>query len=196
MEKSQESNREHLKIIKKDDDKFDLKEFVSFILITAAIVIPIRMFIAQPFVVNGESMKPTFETGQYLIVDQLSYKIHEPQRGDVIVFKYPEDETKYFIKRIVGLPGETVEINEKTVEITKTNGEKITLSEPYIKLEKDSFNNTKLADDEYFVMGDNRSASLDSRVWGPLKKYEIVGQAFVRLLPFSEIDYLPGDFDF
>ena len=89
-------------------EKSLLLEVLQFLLIAAFIVLPIRLFIAQPFVVNGESMVPNFDTGQYLIVDQLSYHFEHPQRGDVIVFKYPYDTSKFFIKRVIGLPGETV----------------------------------------------------------------------------------------
>ena len=180
----------------KSKDEWSLVEFIKFAIITLIVVIPIRMYVAQPFVVNGASMSPTFETGQYLVVDQLTYHLTKPSRGDVIVFRFPQDTSKFFIKRVVGLPGETIMISGQEVTITDKDGSEIILEEPYIKLTKESFTETKLADDEYFVMGDNRSASLDSRIWGPLDEKYIIGRAYLRLLPAKKIDFLPGEFSF
>jgi signal peptidase I len=174
-----------------------IKDFISFIVLTAIIVLPIRFFIAQPFIVNGSSMSPTFETGQYLIVDQLSYRFHDPVRGDVIIFKYPGNTKIFYIKRIIGLPGETVNINENTVTIINSdNPNGFILDESFVIFPKETFMEKTLSDSEYFVMGDNRAASSDSRVWGPLSKDLVVGKAFVRLWPFNKIDYLPGKFSF
>jgi signal peptidase I len=183
---------QEIKIIKKADD-WNLWEFVKFLLITTAIVLPIRFYVAQPFVVSGESMFPTFKNGQYLIVDQISYNLGKPERGDVAIFKFPQDTSKYFIKRVVGLPGETVEVKGKDVYITpKGSTEKIKLEEPYIELEREVYETTNLEDAEYFVMGDNRLQSYDSRFWGPLDEKYLVGRALVRLLPVNSISYLPG----
>lgn len=177
-------------------------EVVKFFLLALIIVAPIRFFVAQPFIVQGKSMDPTFETGQYLIIDELSYNFEKPERGDVIVLRYPKDTSKYFIKRVIGLPGETLTISGGTVTITTKKGEAVVLEEPYVTFEKtNSTDNETIelkdykesdANDEYFVMGDNRSASLDSRVWGTLPERLIVGRAYVRLFPFNAIDYLPG----
>lgn len=169
------------------------KELITFAIVAAIIVIPIRTFIAQPFIVSGESMYPTFDTGQYLIIDQLSYKLEDPVRGDVIIFKYPQDPSKFFIKRIIGLPNEKIKIEGNNVRITMTDGTEITLDEPYVVMHRESNQETILGDDEYFVMGDNRLASLDSRIWGPLKKDMIAGRAWLRLLPVDKADFLPGD---
>lgn len=168
-------------------------EIVKFTIISILIVAPIRFFIAQPFIVRGESMVPSFQDGQYLIVDELTYRREVPARGDVIVFKYPKDITKYFIKRIIGLPGEKVEINNGIVTVySKQNPDGKLLSEPYIK--DVSYENTSetLGDNEYFVMGDNRSNSLDSRIWGPLPTKNITGRVIVRLFPFQEAGLFPG----
>jgi signal peptidase I len=154
------------------------------------------MYVAQPFVVSGASMSPTFETGQYLIVDQFSYNFSEPERGDVIIFRFPKDPSKFFIKRIIALPSENIIINGEEIKIITRDGEEIILDEPYIKLTKDSYTETMLGHDEYFVMGDNREASLDSRIWGTLEEKYIIGKALFRLLPIGEIDYLPGKFNF
>lgn len=183
----------------KTDNKKDLKfvDFIKFAVITILIVVPIRMYVAQPFIVNGASMSPTFETGQYLIVDQFTYHFGEPQRGDVVIFKFPQDTSKFFIKRVVGLPGERVVIDAGIVTIVKEDGsEEVVLNEPYIEFKRNSYSETQLDEDEYYVMGDNREASLDSRIWGPLDKKYIVGRAYTRLLPVGEIDFMPGKFDF
>ena len=97
--------------------KQSILELLRFALIALIIVIPIRIFIMEPFVVSGSSMFPTFDNGDYLIVDKLSYKISDPQRNDVVIFKYPNDKTKFFIKRVIGLPNETVDIKDGVVTI-------------------------------------------------------------------------------
>ncbi len=174
------------------------KELVRFSLIAIVVVLPIRYFVAQPFIVNGASMDPTFETGQYLIVDQLSYRFEEPKRGDVVIFRYPLDPQKFFIKRVIGLPGEKVTLNSNGVTITnEASPEGFLLEQDFIVHSK-SENPTEitLRATEYFVMGDNRPASSDSRSWGPLPRKNIVGRAFLRLLPLNEIGIFPGSHSF
>lgn len=168
-------------------------ELIKFAAIALVIVVPIRMFIAQPFVVSGESMFPTFDDGQYLIVDEISYLTKGPHRGDVVIFKYPNDPSRFFIKRIIGLPNETVQIKGDVVKIINTeHPEGFVLKEDYVN-EKFSVNQTyKTGTDEYFVMGDNRNKSSDSRSWGMLPRKLMVGRAYVRLLPIKSMDYLPG----
>lgn len=169
-----------------------LRELITFAVVALVIVVPIRLFIAQPFIVSGESMYPTFDSGEYLIVDQLSYKLNDPKRGDVIIFKYPNNPSKFFIKRIIAIPGDTLELLGSDVYVTDASGARTKLDEPYVTMHRDSLLTTTLSDNEYFVMGDNRLASLDSRTWGPLSGEHIVGKAFVRLLPVSAIELLPG----
>jgi len=169
-----------------------LRELITFAVLALVIVVPIRLFIAQPFIVSGESMYPTFDTGEYLIVDQLSYKIDEPVRGDVVIFRYPNNPSKFFIKRIIALPGETLELIGSDTYITNVAGERFKIDEPYVTMHRDTSLTTDLKDGEYFVMGDNRLASLDSRTWGPLPRDNIIGRAYVRLLPFDTIGFLPG----
>jgi len=173
-------------------------EIFKFAVLALIIVVPFRLFIAQPFIVNGASMAPTFETGEYLIVDQLSYRFEEPQRGDVVIFKFPNDPSKYFIKRIVGLPGEVVQLaNGVTTIKNPLNENEIVLDEQYLVMDKtDDHLSITLSSDEYFVMGDNRSASSDSRVWGPVPREMIVGRAFVRLLPPGHFGLFPGSYTF
>ncbi len=166
---------------------------IKFVVISALIVLPIRMFIAEPFIVSGSSMDPTFENGQYLIVDKLSYRFDEPKRGDVIIFKYPLDPSKYYIKRIIGLPGETVTMAETKISIKETDGKKIDWPEPYIVYSIPQDFSKTLPDGQYFVLGDNRPASSDSRIWGTLPRKNIVGRPLLRLLPIGKIGILPGE---
>ncbi len=171
-----------------------LKDLFTLALLIVLVVIPIRLFIVSPFVVDGESMHPTFGNLNYLIVDEIVYAFTSPARGDVVVFRYPVDPTVYYIKRIIGLPGETVSINRGAVTITQTDGTKITLAEPYVVGEDATYSKSvTLRAGEYFVLGDNRPNSSDSRVWGPLPKKDIVGRVDLRLLPLSDLEFFPGD---
>jgi len=182
-------------IEKKESGWQALWELTRFTIIAIAIVIPIRLFIAQPFVVSGSSMYPTFENGQYLIVDEISYKFKDPQRGDVVIFRYPNDIKKFFIKRIIGLPGEKININGSDVTIfNKENKNGLKLDQPYVKNTSNNDLVLELKENEYYVMGDNRIASSDSRSWGPLEKKLIVGKAFLRLLPINKVSILPGNY--
>lgn len=169
-------------------------DIVKFALITAAIVLPIRFFVAQPFMVSGPSMEPTFMNSDYLIVDEISYRFEKPKRGEVIIFKRP-DENKYLIKRIIGLPGETVELSGDTVTIKNSeypNG--FNLDQTFVSYMKSELNTTIILDyDDYYVLGDNRPVSYDSRGWGPLEAKDIVGRPFLRLYPFNQLGIFPGD---
>lgn len=171
-----------------------ISEIIRFSLIALLIVLPIRLFIAQPFIVSGASMETTFTTGQYLIVDQLSYHFEEPARGDVIVFRYPKDPSKFFIKRIIGIPGDTISIDGSDVRLSNTeHPDGVLLDESYVLSMKPSSTITEtLGNDEYFVMGDNRDASSDSRAWGVLPRSNIVGRTFLRLFPVTKVEVFPG----
>lgn len=171
-------------------------EVLKFFVLALVIVLPIRAYVAQPFVVSGRSMVPTFEDGQYLIIDELSYRFREPSRGEVIIFKYPLDPSKFFIKRLIGLPGETVSIENGVVSITEVGGKKITLDQSYVKNSRADSEMRILGDDEYWVMGDNRAESSDSRSWGTITREHIVGGALIRLFPIQTISLLPGKFDY
>ena len=172
-------------------------EWAQVIVIALVISLPIRFFIAEPFIVNGASMDPTFNTGQFLIVDRLTYRFEEPKRGDVIVFEYPNNPKIYYIKRIIGLPGETVTMNNGKIKITDIlHPEGIRIDEPYISANHSSKDNLKikLGQTEYFVLGDNRLQSSDSRVWGPLPRDLIVGRPIARLLPIWKLSVFPGEY--
>lgn len=174
-----------------------IKEVLIYAVIALVIVVPIRLWIAQPFVVSGDSMDDTFENGQYLIINEISYEIGNPSRGDVMIFRYPLDTKEYFIKRVIGLPNETVVIHDNTVTIKNAahpNG--FVLSEPYAKGETFGEETVTLGAGQYFVMGDNRMVSSDSRLWGPVPASDIVGTPLLRLLPLSTISVDPGDVHF
>lgn len=172
-------------------------ELIRFVLIAVFVVLPVRVFIAQPFIVSGSSMDPTFSNGEYLIVDEISYRFEEPQRGDVVIFKYPNDPTKFFIKRIIGLPGERVIVSASSVIIQNdANPEGFKLDETYLSHPTLGDMTVVLDDTEYFVMGDNRPASSDSRVWGPLERDFIIGRALVRLLPVTKAALFPGEHEY
>jgi signal peptidase I len=174
-------------------------ELITFLIIAVFIVLPFRYFIAEPYIVDGTSMSPTFSTGNYLIVDKISWKLHSPSRYDVVVMLFPDPDpknpTKDFIKRIIGLPGETVQITHGAVTIINAENPKgILLDQSFVKYPKDDTMTLTLKDDEYFVMGDNRAGSYDSRYWGPLPKKDIIGHPILRLLPVSKIGFIPGGF--
>ena len=167
-------------------------EFLKIVIIAAVIVLPIRYFLFQPFIVKGDSMVPNLQSGNYLIIDEISYRFKEPNRGDVVVLNYPLDNTQRFIKRIIGLPGEVVEIKNGKVTISK-NGEKIVLDETsYLPEDLMTDGNVyiTLKDSQYFVLGDNRQFSYDSRKWGILPKEDIIGKAAIRLFPITNISFI------
>jgi signal peptidase I len=169
------------------------RDFFEALLIALAIALPVKYFIASPFIVVGTSMVSTFEDKDYLIVDKLIYAIKEPERGDVIVFRPPYSDTTYFIKRVIGLPGETVHVDGNTVVITnKEHPEGFTLTEPYVSSMRGGITDMTLGNDEYFVLGDNRSVSSDSRVWGKLPGNRISGRVDLRLFPLNQIGVMPG----
>lgn len=174
-----------------------MKNFIGFVLetlkiviVSLAVVVPIRYFVFQPFIVRGDSMEPTFQTDNYLIIDELSYRLRLPQRGEVIVLKYPLNPSQRYLKRIIGLPGETLEIENGQVEVFNKEGLLVILKEnSYLPEDDLTQGNLKieLKEDEYFVLGDNRQASSDSRAWGPAPRKMIVGRVFLRLWPLQGI---------
>jgi len=180
----------------------ELKEFVIFLLdslkillIALAIVIPIRLLLFQPFVVKGDSMEPNYHSGDYLIIDELSYRLRDPQRGEVIVFKYPLDTSLRYIKRIIALPNETVQLINGEVFVSRAGSTPQKIDESlYINAQTRAAWQTMLNDgpitlksDEYFVMGDNRNYSSDSRKWGLLPTKDITGRVLLRVSPLEVI---------
>ncbi len=165
--------------------------FTAFVLVWLII----RPFIAEPFVVSGSSMVPNFHNREYLIIQKLSYRFNDPQRGDVIVFKYPVDPDQYFIKRIIGLPGERVSIQQgRVVIINSEHPSGFVLDEPYLPNQNVTLGRpdiVELGQNQYFVLGDNRLQSSDSRVWGALPKSDIVGKVWLRVLPLRLFGIIP-----
>lgn len=180
--------------IQNEDKKSSFFEFVKYTLIALLIVVPFRVYIAQPYIVSGSSMDPTFKDGDYLIVDQLSKRFEEPVRGEVLIIRYPLNPSKFFIKRLIAFPNEKVEIKDGDVYVyNDENQSGIKLESDYVFYTKKENYTILLRDNEYFVMGDNRAGSSDSRIWGPLPKENIVGKPIFRLLPIKNISFKPGN---
>ena len=178
---------------KKEHFIWDLVKFTVGALI---IVVVIRTFVAQPFIVSGLSMYPTFDNANYLVIDELSYHFIAPTRGDVLVFRYPNDPSIFYIKRIIGLPGETL-VSLNGIITVYSNGNSTTgttLNEPYIESDHESFDSwsVTLGPTQYWMMGDNRNESSDSRVWGPLDRSFFIGRPVLRLFPLNTISLFPG----
>jgi len=164
-------------------------ETAKIVIISLAIIVPIRYFLFQPFFVRGTSMEPSFENGEYLIIDEISYRFQEPERGDVIIFRYPKDPSQFYIKRIIGLPNEVIKIKDgKIIIFNKENPSGFTLEEPYLSEENKFVPGSlemNLDENDYFVLGDNRRASSDSRRWGAVPRHYIIGYAWIRAWPFN-----------
>ena len=171
-----------------------LIEVLEVALVALGAVFLIRSFLVQPFLVSGASMAPTFQNGNYLLVDEISYQFRDPHRGEVIVFRYPNDESTFFIKRIIGIPGDTVSFESGKVKIVNAeHPDGIILDESYLPQgvvtnpRPGNATSFTVQPGEYVVMGDNRSYSYDSRDWGILKTKEIIGMVRLRLWPVDEL---------
>lgn len=170
-------------------------DFIQTLVVFAAIGTAIYFLIAQPHKVSGSSMSPTFEDGDYIITEKVSYKFTQPKRYDVVVFKNPKDESQDFIKRVVGLPGDMVKIEDGYVflngmQLPESYISSAILTEPGLFLQEGEV--VTVENDQYFVLGDNRNRSSDSREWGTITKKEIIGKVFLRYWPADSIGILPG----
>ena len=175
------------------------KKFISFlwetfkiVVLALIIVVPIRYFLFQPFIVRGDSMIPNFENSDYLLIDELSFRIRPPQRGETVVFMPPNHNSFPYIKRIIGLPGETIKIAESKVIIIK-NGENLILDESeYLPETSKTTGQVEvvLKENEYFVLGDNREFSSDSRIFGIVPFANITGRVFFRAWPLNRISMI------
>lgn len=211
MENQNELNQEKNSVKpEKQETWFDV---IKFVVILLAIIIPIRMFVIEPYMVRGDSMYPNFLNNDYLLTEKWStWGEMNYDRGDIVIFKSPASDGKTLIKRIIGLPGETIKIEKGITFIAKNldengepNYEKIT--ENFINQEENNLTNIDqireyslnfgpitLESDEFFVMGDNRLASYDSRFWGPLPKENVIGRPILRIFHFNKIGFWPETF--
>jgi signal peptidase I len=172
------------------------KFFASFLevlevaVVAVVAVFVVRTYFVQPFLVSGSSMSPNFSNGDYVLVDELTYHFRAPERGEVVVFHDPEDYPTYFIKRVIGLPGERVVIKNDTVTVfNATHPTGLVLDETYLPkdLQTSGSYDYTLSSSTYLLFGDNRPFSYDSRTWGALPAKNIVGLVRVRLWPLSEL---------
>jgi signal peptidase I len=185
-------------------------EITKVVLWVVLIIVPLRVFLVQPFFVQGASMEPNFEDKEYLIINELGYKktdvgfnygdkkvnffsvtpFKEFKRDDVVVFRYPKNPSTFYIKRVIGLPGEKIEISKGKVKIyNQENPDGFILDESgYLSPSEETTGEEvrQLSDEEYFVMGDNRKYSSDSRSWGPVPKYDVIGRVLLRAWPFGK----------
>ena len=187
-----------IKLLEADERPSSLLAWIIGIIIVVKLI---QGFLIQPFIVDGGSMLPTYHNQEFLLVDKFSYYANAPSRGDVVIFKLYEGGTnqytgKYLIKRLIGLPNERVVVKDGTTTIfNKNNPNGFTLTEPYVTY-KDLQKNVDVTLDEkhYFMMGDNRAQSYDSRDWGPLDGVNIKGQVLFRIYPLSALSYEPGQY--
>ncbi len=163
-----------------------LRDIIITLLIAVVVYLGLRTAV-QSYRVDGPSMLPNFETGQWVLVNKLVYKFHEPQRGDVIIFRSPHDANKNLIKRVIGFPGESIELKDGTVYIHKANGDVVSLIETYIPdPDTKPFVGQKIPEDNYFVLGDNRRVADDSRYGWLVPKEDISGKAWLSTWPPSD----------
>ena len=169
-----------------------LREVLITILLALLIFVAVQ-FTVESRVVEGISMEPNLHTSERVLVIKASYWFGEPQRGDVIIFDSPQDQSRTLIKRVIALPGEMVEIEDGTVYITDVNGDTISLDEPYINEDPHyTYGPQAVPEDEYFVLGDNRNHSTDSHIWGTLPDENVIGRAWLIYWPLSDWQLISG----
>jgi signal peptidase I len=189
-----------IKLLEEDEEPSSLLIWIIGIIILVKLV---QAFIIQPFIVDGASMLPTYHNKEFLLVDKFSYRIKNPERGDIMIFKLYENnsnpyEGKHLIKRVIGLPGEHIVVkNGITTIYNKNNPNGFILDEPFVSF-KETTKDADITLDEhhYFMMGDNRAQSYDSRDWGALDEVNIKGQVLFRVYPFKQAGYEPGRYSF
>lgn len=177
------------------DDKDGLEswyELTKSVDVIFIIALAIRIFVFQPYIVEGTSMEPNFKSKEFILVERVSYRMREPARGDVIVFHPPGDQNINYIKRVIAVAGETIEIDRGKISIDGRQLNEDYLTRNYTNTEQARDRTVKytLGDDQYFVLGDNRDNSSDSRVFGPIAKNTIIGKAFVVVLPISQFQII------
>lgn len=166
-------------------------ELTKTVIALTVVVLLIHFFIGTIFIVDGSSMYPTLKSGQLLWVNKIAYLTQKPQRGDIVVLRFPGDPAKdKYVKRIIGLPGDTVDVKNGHVYINNQQ-----LVESYLDKSvvtgTDTYNRVVLGPKEYFLMGDNRPNSSDSRIWGQARREDLIGRTQLILYPFSDFGYAP-----
>lgn len=169
-------------------------DFLQGIVVVLALLVMVYLFIMSPQEINGASMEPNFHNGEFILTNKVLYKFRAPKRGDVVIFKSPLNKEIDYIKRIIGLPGDTVELKENALWV---NGTK--LDEPYLAPDVIVFGGSYLQEGSsivvpegtYFMVGDNRPHSSDSREFGPVSEADFIGAAILRYWPFSQAGILP-----
>ena len=165
-------------------------EIAKIVIISLAIIVPIRFFVIQPFFVRGASMFPSLNSGDYLIINEIGYRFNEPKRGEVVVFRPPQNSGQFYIKRVIGLPGEVVKIENGEVWLGKSEVSLEKIAEKYVDGRTLGQEIVQLKAGEYFVLGDNRNASSDSRNWGVLPRENIIGKAWIRAWPLDKFEII------
>ena len=165
-------------------------EVIKVVVLAAITVSFVRYFLFKPFYVKGESMVPNFQPSDYLIIDELSYRFRSPQRGEAIVFRAPMQVKKdYYLKRVIGLPGERIQVEDnKIIVFNQEHPKGVLVKEEYIVEDTPGSVSYVLGEDQYFVLGDNRDASYDSRRFGPIHKDAIVGRTWIRGWPIDTVE--------
>jgi len=174
-----------------------LMEIMETVVFVGSLFIVVYLFVVQPNQIKGASMEPTFYNGNYIFTSKITYRLRKPERGDIVVFHSPRNKDIEYIKRIIGIPGDTILIKAPTVYV---NGKP--LSEPYISAQTTLIPGNfveegvpvEVPEDKYFVMGDNRPRSSDSREFGPVPSSSIVGLVFFRYFPADKIGSIPNPF--
>jgi signal peptidase I len=165
-------------------------DIAKIVIISLAIIVPIRAFIVQPFTVRGASMHPAFGSGDYLFINEIGYRFNDPQRGDVIIFRPPQNTSQFYIKRIIGIPGDTVKVEDGKIWLSNDASSFELLDEDYVVGLTPGKALKTLGSDEYFVLGDNRSASSDSRNWGAVSRKNVIGKAWIRAWPMGKFEVI------
>lgn len=170
-------------------------DFLETIVVALSIFVVVYLFLVQPHEVKGNSMEPNFHNNEYILTDKISYRFSDPKRGDVVIFKSPKNPDVDYIKRIIGIPGEKVKIQSGFVYINDKKINEVYLRENTVLYPGSSMQEGAdiiIPENYYFVMGDNRSHSSDSREFGPISQANIIGRAFMRYWPLSEFGLLPA----
>ncbi len=169
-------------------------DFLQSIVVVMAIMVMIYLFVMSPQEIKGASMEPSFVNGEYILTNKILFKLRDPERGDVVIFKSPSNPEIDYIKRIIGLPADTVSLKNNVIYVNDTKVE-----EPYLAAGISIFGGSYLRENQeviipegkYFVMGDNRPHSADSREFGPIPKEDFIGKAFLRYWPFTKLGLVP-----